>query len=263
MSAAPFAIVMANTSAAAPAVGGLSPDSMAGVLHLVARGSDPMWEPNNHTGPHTQHYTGQNLVWSLELDIQRGVVSHNVLPYQTTNSIYPNLRLLFQVARGLWPACRARPPPVAGGGGAHTIRTSSPGSRQRAACLIYADTFCAVTVTIPAIQRDALIVLGNVGGDGVLKAVVFACGVATVWRWRDGGWLIPPARTLDTEWRVWRGLDNRRTGALHACRRHEFRYPTSTVERAAQLPRKWSAVYDTRFWQHFSVYDPTTGQRRT
>lgn len=154
-------------------------------------------------------------------------------------------------------------PPVAGGGGAHTIRTSPLGSRQRAACLIYADTFCAVTVAIPAIQRDALIVLGNVGGDGVLKAVVFACGVATVWRWRDGGWLIPPARTLDTEWRVWRGLDNGRTGALHACRRHEFRYPSSTVERAAQLPRKWSAVHDTRFWQHFSVYDPTTGQRRT
>lgn len=125
MSAAPFAIVMANTSAATPAVGGLSPDSMAGVLHLVARGSDPMWEPNNHTGPHTQHYTGQNLVWSLELDIQRGVVSHNVLSRTT--------------------------PPVAGGGGAHTIRTSPLGRRQRAACLIYADTFCAVTVTIPAI----------------------------------------------------------------------------------------------------------------
>eukprot|EP01052_Picozoa_sp_SAG31_P018466 SAG31_NODE_1309_length_8877_cov_5.662452_8_plen_214_part_00 len=42
-------------------------------LTLLARGSDPMWEPPpRHRG---SHYTGENLVWSLQLDIQRGALA--------------------------------------------------------------------------------------------------------------------------------------------------------------------------------------------
>ena len=39
------------------------------------RGSDPMWEPAPR--PHGSNYTGENLVWSLQLDIQRGALSGN------------------------------------------------------------------------------------------------------------------------------------------------------------------------------------------
>ena len=41
-----------------------------------------MWEPHNKKG--FGNYTGQNMVWSLELDIQRGVVSNNVTLVQTS-----------------------------------------------------------------------------------------------------------------------------------------------------------------------------------
>ena len=74
MSVAPLSIVMANVTTLS-GNGGLSPAQMAGILSLVARGADPMWHCD--TCKRGGHYTGTNLVWSLELDIQRGVVSNN------------------------------------------------------------------------------------------------------------------------------------------------------------------------------------------
>ena len=65
-------VIMANTSSAN---GGASlPKDLADYgLTLLARGSDPMWEPPPK--PRGGGYTGENLVWSLQLDIQRGSLS--------------------------------------------------------------------------------------------------------------------------------------------------------------------------------------------
>jgi len=63
MAVAPFGVVMANLTAPQPGgvpLGGLDPPQTAEVLKLVARGSDPMWEPDNQ--PRRNHYTGENLV---------------------------------------------------------------------------------------------------------------------------------------------------------------------------------------------------------
>ena len=76
MSVAPFGTVMAGTPASnVNATGSLTPEEFGQVEALVLRGTDPMWEP--HGRPHGPHYTGENLVWSLQLDIQRGVLTNN------------------------------------------------------------------------------------------------------------------------------------------------------------------------------------------
>jgi chondroitin AC lyase len=67
-----FLVIMANTTAASG--GAALPSKLTNYsLTLLARGSDPMWEPPpQHRGG---HYTGENLVWSLQLDIQRGALA--------------------------------------------------------------------------------------------------------------------------------------------------------------------------------------------
>jgi hypothetical protein len=63
-------VVMANATTGAA----LAPADAAYGIALLQRGSDPMWHPKP-TAPY--HYTGENLVWSLQLDVQRGALTGN------------------------------------------------------------------------------------------------------------------------------------------------------------------------------------------
>ena len=70
-----FLVIMANvTSASGNAM--LPQPLFAYGLELLSRGSDPMWRPP--PAARGQPYTGENLVWSLQIDIQRGALSGNV-----------------------------------------------------------------------------------------------------------------------------------------------------------------------------------------
>jgi hypothetical protein len=62
-------VVMANATTGPPLV---AADAEYGIT-LLKRGTDPMWRPHGSGG----HYTGENLVWSLQIDIQRGALTGN------------------------------------------------------------------------------------------------------------------------------------------------------------------------------------------
>lgn len=70
-----FMVIMANASAAGGASSALPKELADYCLTLLARGSDPMWEPPPK--PRGGGYTGENLVWSLQIDIQRGALAGN------------------------------------------------------------------------------------------------------------------------------------------------------------------------------------------
>ena len=68
-----FLVIMANASFGPTT---LLPKELADYcLTLLARGSDPMWEPPPKL--RGGGYTGENLVWSLQIDIQRGALAGN------------------------------------------------------------------------------------------------------------------------------------------------------------------------------------------
>ena len=67
-------VIMANVTASINHAG-LSPELAGFGLEILARGSDPMWEPPPR--PRGAGYTGENLVWSLQLDVQRGALGAN------------------------------------------------------------------------------------------------------------------------------------------------------------------------------------------
>ena len=70
-----FLILMHNSSAANGGGGALPKELADYGLTLLARGSDPMWlAPNVKRGG---AYTGTNLVWSLQIDVQRGALAGN------------------------------------------------------------------------------------------------------------------------------------------------------------------------------------------
>ena len=63
-------VVMANSTTGPP----LAPADAEYGITLLKRGTDPMWRPLEGSGG---HYTGENLVWSLQIDIQRGALTGN------------------------------------------------------------------------------------------------------------------------------------------------------------------------------------------
>lgn len=69
-------VTMANSTTGPP----LSAADAAYCVSLLERGSDPMWHPIP-TKPY--HYTGENLVWSLQIDINRGALTGNTTLIRT------------------------------------------------------------------------------------------------------------------------------------------------------------------------------------
>ena len=63
-------VIMANSTTGPP----LGAVDTAYCISLLERGSDPMWHPVPTT---PYHYTGENLVWSLQIDIHRGALTGN------------------------------------------------------------------------------------------------------------------------------------------------------------------------------------------
>ena len=69
-----FLVIMANTTSANG--GAALPQELFDYgLVLLSRGSDPMWHPPPK--PRGGPYTGANLVWSLQIDVQRGALAGN------------------------------------------------------------------------------------------------------------------------------------------------------------------------------------------
>ena len=62
-------VIMANATTGPPLA---TADAAYGIT-LLKRGTDPLWRPHGEGG----HYTGENLVWSLQIDIQRGALTGN------------------------------------------------------------------------------------------------------------------------------------------------------------------------------------------
>ena len=78
---------MANTTVGGD---GLSAEEMGEVEVLLDRASDPMWLPP--PDPRVYNYTGENLVWSLQLTIQRGILARNsTLVAECFQKMWPRL----------------------------------------------------------------------------------------------------------------------------------------------------------------------------